>query len=163
MSETLVTYELDGPVALIGLNRPDKRNAINEDVIAQLREAVLRACEEADVGVLFGHGENFSSGLDLREALARATGQSAPPRKRRRHSWHEVFDIIARGPIPFVAALRSLARGRALSRIHELEHGALARNGKALAGVRRRQGEAARTARFTARPAQDHGMRRNEP
>ena len=114
MSETLVTYELDGPVALIGLNRPDKRNAINEDVIAQLREAVLRACEEADVGVLFGHGENFSSGLDLREALARATGQSAPPRKRRRHSWHEVFDIIARGPIPFVAALHGAVVGGGL-------------------------------------------------
>jgi enoyl-CoA hydratase/carnithine racemase len=114
MSETLVTYELDGPVALIGLNRPDKRNAINEDVIAQLREAVQRAGEEADVGVLFGHGGNFSAGLDLREALARATGQSAPPRKRRRHSWHEVFDIIARGPIPFVAALHGAVVGGGL-------------------------------------------------
>ena len=114
MSETLVAYELDGQVALIGLNRPDKRNAINEDVIVQLRDAVVRAGEEADAGVLFGHGGNFSAGLDLREALARATGQTEPPRKRRRHSWHEVFDIIARGPIPFVAALHGAVVGGGL-------------------------------------------------
>ena len=37
MSNNFVTYELDGPVALIGLNRPDKRNAINEAVIDELR------------------------------------------------------------------------------------------------------------------------------
>lgn len=59
MSDELVTYELDGPVALIGLNRPDKRNAINEDVVCALRDAVIRAGEEADVGVLFGHGSNL--------------------------------------------------------------------------------------------------------
>src|SRR5215207_4908788 len=99
MSNDFVTYELDGPVALIGLNRPDKRNAINESVIDALRAAVLRAGEEADVGVLFGHGRNFCAGLDLAEALARATGEAPRPRKRRRHSWHEVFDVIARGPI----------------------------------------------------------------
>ncbi|MCC8395838.1 crotonase/enoyl-CoA hydratase family protein [Paraburkholderia sp. MMS20-SJTR3] len=114
MSETLVTYELDGAVALIGLNRPDKRNAINEEVIAQLRDAVNRAGDEAMCAVLFGHGGNFSAGLDLREALARASGQSAPPKKRRRHSWHEVFDIIARGPIPFVAALHGAVVGGGL-------------------------------------------------
>src|SRR6185437_10632506 len=60
------------------------------------------------------HGGNFSAGLDLREALSRATAQSAPPRKRRRHSWHEVFDIIARGPIPFVAALHGAVVGGGL-------------------------------------------------
>jgi enoyl-CoA hydratase/carnithine racemase len=114
MSEPLVTYQLEGPMALIGLNRPDKRNAINEAVVAELRAAVLRAHEEADVGLLFGHGSNFSAGLDLGEALARATGKIVPPRKRRRHSWHEVFDQIARGPIPFVAALHGAVVGGGL-------------------------------------------------
>ncbi|MCY0855218.1 crotonase/enoyl-CoA hydratase family protein [Cupriavidus sp. D39] len=114
MSAELVTYELEGPVALIGLNRPDKRNAINEEVICALRDAVVRAGEEADVGVLFGHGSNFCAGLDLKEALARAAGEAVRPRKRRRHSWHEVFDIIARGPIPFVAALHGAVVGGGL-------------------------------------------------
>lgn len=114
MSEPLITYELDGNIALIGLNRPDKRNAINDPLIDELRTAVLRAHEEADVAVLFGHGSNFCAGLDLAEALARATGQIKPPRKRRRHNWHEVFDMIARGPIPFVAALHGAVVGGGL-------------------------------------------------
>src|SRR4051794_14528601 len=114
MNETLVTYELDGAVALIGLNRPDKRNAINDAVVDALRAAVLRAHEEADVAVLFGHGSSFCAGLDLGGALQRATGQIKPPRKGKRHNWHEVFDLIARGPIPFVAALHGAVVGGGL-------------------------------------------------
>ena len=54
MSSDLITYERDGAVAIIGLNRPKKRNAINNDVVTQLRDAVLRAGDEADAGVIFG-------------------------------------------------------------------------------------------------------------
>lgn len=114
MSTPLITYQLEGNRALIGLNRPDKRNAINDPLIDELRAAVLRAHEEADVAVLYGHGSNFCAGLDLAEALARATGQIKAPRKRRRHNWHEVFDLIARGPIPFVAALHGAVVGGGL-------------------------------------------------
>ncbi len=114
MTTPLITYQLDGNIALIGLNRPDKRNAINDPLIDELRAAVQRAHEEADVAVLFGHGSNFCAGLDLAEALARATGQIKAPRKRRRHNWHEVFDLIARGPIPFVAALHGAVVGGGL-------------------------------------------------
>jgi len=114
MSDTLITYQLEGNVALIGLNRPDKRNAINDELVNQLRAAVVRAHDEANVGVLFGHGPNFCAGLDLAEALKRATGQIQQPRKRKRHNWHEVFDQIARGPIPFVAALHGAVVGGGL-------------------------------------------------
>ena len=55
MSSDLVTYELDGAVALVRLNRPKKRNAINNAVVMQLRDAV-GAPAEADAGVIFGHG-----------------------------------------------------------------------------------------------------------
>lgn len=114
MTQELVTYQLEGPVALIGLNRTEKRNAINEAVIDALRIAVHRAGEEAEVAVLYGNGKHFCSGLDLAEALARAANESARPRKRKRHSWHEVFDTIARGPIPFVAALHGAVVGGGL-------------------------------------------------
>lgn len=110
----LVTYSLDGPVALIGLNRPDKRNAINEAMIAALRAAVERAGEEADVGVIHAHGPHFSAGLDLAEMLARVTGEKKPERKRRRHPWHAAFDLIARRPIPFVAAMQGAVVGGGL-------------------------------------------------
>jgi len=114
MTTELVSYALEGPIALIGLNRPDKRNAISDAVIDALRAAIQRAHDEAFVVVLFGHGSNFCAGLDLAEALARASGQVAPPRKRRRHNWHEVFDLIERGPIPVVAALHGAVVGGGL-------------------------------------------------
>jgi enoyl-CoA hydratase/carnithine racemase len=66
--EQTVTYELEGEIALVGLNRPDKRNCFNPTVMKQLREAIERAGEEAKCGIIFGHGDNFCAGLDLRWA-----------------------------------------------------------------------------------------------
>ena len=66
--EQTVTYELEGEIALVGLNRPDKRNCFNPTVMKQLREAIDRAGEEAKCGIIFGHGDNFCAGLDLRWA-----------------------------------------------------------------------------------------------
>ena len=44
---SLVTYERRGDVAVIGLNRPDKRNAVSDRVVEALAEAVIRASDEA--------------------------------------------------------------------------------------------------------------------
>ncbi|HKT15604.1 MAG TPA: enoyl-CoA hydratase-related protein, partial [Allosphingosinicella sp.] len=68
MAEQVITYELDGKVARIGLDRPAKRNALSSDLRAQLDEAVARAQSEARVGLLFSHGDHFCAGLDLAEA-----------------------------------------------------------------------------------------------
>jgi (methylthio)acryloyl-CoA hydratase len=102
MSEKIVTYERDGDIAVIGLDRANKRNAINEELLRQIREACFRASEEAKAGVIFGHGDNFSAGLDLAEASEWMKPDA--PRQLRGH-WHRPFDLIARGPIPWVAAL----------------------------------------------------------
>ena len=102
MSFTQLSYEIDGPVAVIGLNRPAKRNALGETLIAELHAAVLRAGREARVGVLHGHGDHFSAGLDLSEQLDRTPADSIANSRL----WHRVFDDIERGPIPFVAALQ---------------------------------------------------------
>src|SRR5262245_45023710 len=107
MDFTQVTYELDGPVALIGLNRPAKRNALNDALIGELDTAVQRAGREARVAVLHGRGDHFSAGLDLAEQIGRSTIESLANSRL----WHRVFDDIERGPIPFVAALRGGAIG----------------------------------------------------
>ena len=107
MDFTQLTYALDGPLALIGLNRPAKRNAISDALIAELQSAVGRAGREARVGILHGHGDHFSAGLDLAEQLERTPIASIANSRL----WHRVFDDIERGPIPFVAALRGGAIG----------------------------------------------------
>jgi enoyl-CoA hydratase/carnithine racemase len=110
MTEQLVTYEIAGNVAIIGLNRAAKRNAINDDLLIAIRTAVLKAGDEAKAGVIFGHGDNFSAGLDLKQHAERmATGKRSSGR-----TWHAAFDMIARGAIPFVAALRGACIGGGL-------------------------------------------------
>ena len=115
MPEPLVTYELDGDVALLGLNRDDVRNAINGALLDSLKEGVLRATEEARAAVIFSHGEkHFSAGLDLAEAQARrGETPGARPRKTR-SKWHTTFDLISRGEIPFVSALKGATVGGGL-------------------------------------------------
>jgi enoyl-CoA hydratase len=67
--EIAVTVERRGHVLLMGLNRPAKRNAFNLPMIDQLAAAYheLEADEDLRCGVLFGHGEHFTGGLDLAE------------------------------------------------------------------------------------------------
>jgi len=64
--ETLAVTR-DGAVLVIGLNRPDKRNAFNREMIGELAEVLgkLDSDDELRVGVLYGEGKGFTSGLDL--------------------------------------------------------------------------------------------------
>ncbi|HYY81611.1 MAG TPA: crotonase/enoyl-CoA hydratase family protein [Actinomycetes bacterium] len=68
MSER-VTVDRDGHLLLIGVNRPEKRNAFDLALLAQLAAAYERLGDEQQlrVGVLYAHGEHFSAGLDLAE------------------------------------------------------------------------------------------------
>jgi enoyl-CoA hydratase/carnithine racemase len=113
MSETFVTYELEGDIALVGIDRAAKRNAISTEVMRQMREAFVRADEEAKCGILFGHGDNFSAGLDLAEAAARfKPGTTSTP--RRRGQWTRPLEFVARGGLPWVAALKGACIGGGL-------------------------------------------------
>jgi enoyl-CoA hydratase/carnithine racemase len=102
-----ISYALDGAVALIGLDRPAKRNAINDALVEGLRRAVERAAGEAKVGVIFGHGDHFSAGLDLAEHAERTPIEGIHHSRK----WHAIFDLIERGAIPFVSALRGAVVG----------------------------------------------------
>lgn len=61
-----VDYEVTDGVAVITLNRPEVKNALNLDVLAGLEEAAVRADAEDEVGavVVTGAGGSFSAGLD---------------------------------------------------------------------------------------------------
>lgn len=72
-----ITVERDDHVLLIGINRPEKRNAFDLATIEQLAAAYdrLGADRELRAGVLFGHGEHFSAGLDLGEVGPAVAGR----------------------------------------------------------------------------------------
>ncbi len=78
----IVTVEKRGHIHVIGLNRPEKRNAFNRDMLFALGRAYeqLENDNDARVGVLFGRGDHFTGGLDLMDvAPALAEGDLAFP------------------------------------------------------------------------------------
>lgn len=111
MTHSLITYELDGDVALIGLNRPEKRNALSLDVVLQIKTAMEKAVEESKAAVIFGHGDHFSAGLDLAEAAARMKPGAPRPK---RGPWHPTFEVIARSGLPVVVAIQGACVGGGL-------------------------------------------------
>jgi enoyl-CoA hydratase/carnithine racemase len=105
-----VTYELRDGVAWLGLDRPHKRNAIGDALLAAFEAAVSRAQDEARALVIFGHGPCFSAGLDLAEQGARE------PVEVFYHSraWHAAFGALRQGRVPAIAALHSATIGGGL-------------------------------------------------
>jgi enoyl-CoA hydratase len=72
----MVEYEVKGRVAVLTINRPEARNAVNGDVAAGMEAGIdrLEADPEVWVGVVAGEGTVFSAGADLK---AIAAGQVA--------------------------------------------------------------------------------------
>jgi (E)-benzylidenesuccinyl-CoA hydratase len=64
-----VLFDLQDKVAVITLNRPEVRNAMNRELSQALIEALQRVREEADIraAVITGAGRTFSAGADLKE------------------------------------------------------------------------------------------------
>ena len=110
MPHEFLTYEIEGDIALIGLNRPHKRNAISDRFVDAIGRVVMKAEREAKVGVLYGHGDHFCAGLDLAEHAQKTPFEGVLGSRR----WHAVFDTIQRGPIPFVSALHGAVVGGGL-------------------------------------------------
>jgi enoyl-CoA hydratase len=65
--EQAVLVEIEGQVAIITLNRPKRRNAMNQALLAQLYDAVDRVAAESAIhaAVIIGKGRAFCSGIDL--------------------------------------------------------------------------------------------------
>jgi methylglutaconyl-CoA hydratase len=109
---TVVTYEIDGGLARITLNRPDKRNALNDAVIAGLKDALNRANEEPAIRVivLTGAGKDFCAGADL-SALQKISEASMAENADDARSLLDLFALMRTVRVPVIAAVR----GRALA------------------------------------------------
>ena len=70
----LVSYERDGQIVTLTLNRPEKLNAFSDELVGALGDALHRfdTDEEAHIAILCGAGRAFSSGADVQQRQLRS-------------------------------------------------------------------------------------------
>lgn len=107
-----VIYNVEGASALLTLNRPEKRNALNDELVSGLKEALRQADANGDVRsiVIRGAGADFCSGADL-SALQKISESSVVENLEDAQSLMELFMLMRRVRVPLVAAVK----GRALA------------------------------------------------
>lgn len=106
----LLTLERRGPIALLRLNRPAKRNAVNDSLVLALRDAFEQLDAEVRAVVIAGEGEHFCAGLDLGELRERDAEQGLYHSRM----WHKALDAVQFGRVPVVAALHGAVVGGGL-------------------------------------------------
>jgi methylglutaconyl-CoA hydratase len=108
----------DGSIARITLNRPEKRNALNDELVSDLKLALRRANDQDSVRVVVinGAGKDFCSGADL-SALQKIADASVDKNLEDARSLMELFMLIREVQVPVVAAVqgRALAGGCGLA------------------------------------------------
>ena len=104
---TDVLYEVDGPIAIVTLNRPNRRNALSLELMRDLLECLRRIGDDKDVRavILAAEGKVFSSGHDLSELVGRSL-----------NDYREIFDVcvelmmaIESIPQPVIAEVQGMA------------------------------------------------------
>jgi methylglutaconyl-CoA hydratase len=106
----LVLYKVEGAVARLTLNRPEKRNALNDALIAGLKTGLRKASDEATVRVVLisGAGSDFCSGADLASLQKIADGTVAE-NAADAGSLMELFALMRQVSVPVAAAVRGKA------------------------------------------------------
>lgn len=101
MSDPILRIKVDGPVATLTMNRPDKRNAMCEELINAIDAFFSAPPKDVKVVILTGTQGHYCSGLDLSEHVHRSAEQNL---YHSRH-WHGVMHKIQFGGLAVVSAM----------------------------------------------------------
>jgi enoyl-CoA hydratase/carnithine racemase len=124
MSEQLVEYECRDCIATITLNRPDKLNAVNDEMVREMAAALSRFDTDNDayVAILCGRGRAFSSGADVRQRQLRTREEFE------RHGGAQAQDASSHDLLlrsvnwkPVIAAVHGYVLGLALGLVLECD------------------------------------------
>ena len=104
-----LTLDVDGRIATLTVNRPDKLNALNDALITELGQAVDEIVRRDDIAgvILTGAGRAFVAGADISELA----GQGPITGKQRALAGQAVFTRFSRSPKPVIAAVNGFALG----------------------------------------------------
>jgi len=97
-------------IAIVRLNRPAKRNALNDALILSIRDAFQNLPSSVRAAVIDGEGTHFCAGLDLSELQERDATEGLLHSRM----WHAALDCVEKGPVPVIAALHGAVVGGGL-------------------------------------------------
>ena len=106
----MIEYGVSAGIARVTLNRPEKRNALNAELISALRAALDRAALDADVRVILlrGAGKDFCAGLDLKDLTK---GEAVLDHMASARTLVDLYLAMRRNPKVIVAAVHGRAIG----------------------------------------------------
>jgi enoyl-CoA hydratase/carnithine racemase len=109
--ESPVLYRLDGAVAIITLNRPESRNALNSALLDELAKALATTDgdDSVRVVVLTGSGPSFCAGADLKEIASAAERADMFPTRARAEQSRQLHESIPKMAKPVIAAVNGHA------------------------------------------------------
>lgn len=94
----------------VALNRPKKRNALNDELMAEVHHAFLNIPQGIKCAVLSGNGDHFSAGLDLGELKERDVVAGLYHSR----GWEPILKAIQYGKVPVIAAIHGACIGGGL-------------------------------------------------
>jgi enoyl-CoA hydratase len=104
-----LTYAVGGAIATITLNRPDARNALNDAMCEELRQAAATAAADQNIRVVFvrGNGPVFCAGADVKERAGMSVDQVRARRLKAFAAYHALESL----PMAGVAVVHGAALG----------------------------------------------------
>jgi (methylthio)acryloyl-CoA hydratase len=106
----LVSMKVDGEIAVVRLERPEKRNALNDEAVKALEATFRTLPPEVKAAVLCGAGAHFSAGLDFSQLVDADLSHGVEHSRM----WHRAFEAIEFGRVPVVSALHGAVVGGGL-------------------------------------------------
>lgn len=112
MSNRFLETRVIGNIGVVKLNRPEKRNALDENAVEEIDAYFSRLPANVRVVLLHAAGEHFCAGLDLKEH--HDLERSAVDFLRVCQAWHRAFDKIQHGGTPVIACMQGAVVGGGL-------------------------------------------------
>ena len=122
--DKILLTDVDDHIVRITMNRPEKRNALDQEARTMLLDAMAAVEKRAKVVIVSGAGATFSSGMDLSQIAD--GGQGGQDELNR--SWIQVLEAIRRHPAVFIAAARGFALGGGSTLINVCDLAVVARD-----------------------------------
>ena len=110
MDYDTIDFKLEGGVARITLNRPDRLNSFTAHMHEELRGALAEA-EDAHVVILTGAGRAFCAGQDLNDRAVAADGHPVDLGVTVETGWNPLIKRLAAMPQPVIARVNGVAAG----------------------------------------------------